>query len=180
MLETASVLRHATRHSLVLLDELGRGTSTYDGVALAAATFEHVVGRVRCLAMLSTHYDALVTQFCGRRGVRIAHMATRPESLRVVPLYRLTDGPCWRSEGIACARAAFALCGFADSAVDQLLSRASEQSEALRRAVLDRLRMVVLRTLLAHGTAHGGSARRLDALAALQTTLRSMEDGELA
>ena len=177
MLETASVLRGATRHSLVLLDELGRGTSTFDGVALAAAVFEHVVGHTRCLAMLSTHYDALVTQFCGRRGVRIAHMATRAEALRVVPLYRLTDGPCWRSEGIACARAAFRLSGFTDSAVERLLGRANEQSEALRRAVLDRLRLVVLRALLAHAMQRGDN-RRSDALAGLQATLRSMEGGE--
>jgi DNA mismatch repair protein MSH6 len=61
--ETALILNHATRRSLVILDELGRGTATFDGMAIAHATMQQLVGATRCRALFATHYHALTREF---------------------------------------------------------------------------------------------------------------------
>ena len=61
--ETAKVLKAATQQSLVILDELGRGTSTFDGAAIATAVLSHLTQHVKCATLFSTHYHNLVEQF---------------------------------------------------------------------------------------------------------------------
>ncbi|GJN32220.1 hypothetical protein PR202_gb20709 [Eleusine coracana subsp. coracana] len=73
--ETASVLEKATEDSLVLLDELGRGTSTFDGYAIAYAVFRHLVERVRCRLLFATHYHPLTKEFASHPHVSLQHMA---------------------------------------------------------------------------------------------------------
>jgi DNA mismatch repair protein MSH6 len=63
MTETATILHNASRRSLVILDELGRGTSTFDGVAIAYAVVEFIRKRLRCLTLFSTHYHMLLHQY---------------------------------------------------------------------------------------------------------------------
>jgi DNA mismatch repair protein MSH3 len=74
--ETASILRGATPRSLVILDELGRGTSTHDGAAIAHAVLDHVVRETRCLTLFITHYQSLarVAEGLGDGRVRCVHM----------------------------------------------------------------------------------------------------------
>lgn len=65
MMETATILNHASRRSLVILDELGRGTSTFDGTAIAYAVLEHIRKKIDCLCLFSTHYHLLISEYEG-------------------------------------------------------------------------------------------------------------------
>lgn len=73
--ETSSILRNATSNSLVILDELGRGTSTFDGYSIAFATLEFLASEIKPLAMFSTHYHMLVDDFMIDPRIANCHMA---------------------------------------------------------------------------------------------------------
>nr|CAD1843050.1 unnamed protein product [Ananas comosus var. bracteatus] len=113
--ETASVLRNATRDSLVLLDELGRGTSTFDGYAIAYAVFRHLVERVCCRLLFATHYHPLTKEFASHPHVSLQHMAYTfmPKNgssfdgdKELIFLYRLAHGACSESYGLQVAQMA--------------------------------------------------------------------------
>ncbi|KAM5293104.1 DNA mismatch repair protein Msh6 isoform 3-T3 [Ctenodactylus gundi] len=72
--ETASILTHATAHSLVLMDELGRGTATFDGTAIAGAVVKELAETIRCRTLFSTHYHSLVEDYSKNVAVRLGHM----------------------------------------------------------------------------------------------------------
>jgi len=106
MSETSAILHNATPSSLVLLDEIGRGTSTYDGVAIAWAVTEHLHDRVGCKTMFATHYHELM-----QLPERLAHainvnVAVREAGGSVVFLHRLEPGGTDRSYGIHVAELA--------------------------------------------------------------------------
>ncbi|KAL6600784.1 hypothetical protein ACP70R_045069 [Stipagrostis hirtigluma subsp. patula] len=126
LMETASVLSSATKNSLVALDELGRGTSTSDGQAIAASVLEYLVHHVQCLGLFSTHYHRLAEEHKDSK-VSLCHMACKvgvgEGGLEEVTfLYKLTPGSCPKSYGINVAR----LAGIPAS----VLQRASEKSSA--------------------------------------------------
>ena len=106
MRETAAILRDATRRSLVILDEIGRGTSTYDGLAIAWAVAEHLHDAIGCRALFATHYHELTE--LSKQGVGVANysVAAREHGDDVVFLHKLARGPASRSYGIAVARLA--------------------------------------------------------------------------
>lgn len=109
--ETASMLSSATRNSLVALDELGRGTSTSDGQAIAESVLDHFIHKVHCLGMFSTHYHHLAVNYRNDPGVSLCHMACQvgdgADGMEEVTfLYRLTPGPCPKSYGVNVARLA--------------------------------------------------------------------------
>jgi len=106
MSETASILHNATRRSLVLLDEIGRGTSTYDGVAIAWAVAEYLHERIGCKAVFATHYHEL-TQLSDRFA-RIVNfnVAVHESGDEVIFLHRLRPGGADRSYGIHVGRLA--------------------------------------------------------------------------
>jgi DNA mismatch repair protein MutS len=106
MAETAAILRHATSRSLVILDEIGRGTSTYDGLSIAWAVAEDLVDRVRCLALFATHYHELCELAGARGGVVNQSVAVREHQGEIRFLHRLQEGGASRSYGIQCARLA--------------------------------------------------------------------------
>ncbi|XP_069702294.1 DNA mismatch repair protein Msh6 isoform X2 [Periplaneta americana] len=111
--ETAAVLHHATKHSLVLVDELGRGTSTYDGTAIAAAVVQEL-GNLGCRTLFSTHYHTLVEDFKHSPLVKLGHMACMveneneddPSEETVTFLYKFASGACPKSYGFNAARLA--------------------------------------------------------------------------
>jgi len=108
MTETADILRSATSRSLVLLDEIGRGTATYDGLALAWAVTEHLheAGGPRPRTLFATHYHEL-TQLAERLpGLANAHVAVKEWGDGVVFLHRIVEGPADRSYGIHVAQLA--------------------------------------------------------------------------
>ena len=106
MRETAAILRDATRRSLVILDEIGRGTSTYDGLAIAWAVAEHLHDAVGCRALFATHYHELTELSKQCSGVANYSVAAREHGEEVVFLHKLARGPASRSYGIAVARLA--------------------------------------------------------------------------
>ena len=68
-------MQHATRHSLVVLDELGRGTSTFDGYSIAHAVLHHVSSSIACRTLFATHYHGLTTDFSRATNVAMGHMS---------------------------------------------------------------------------------------------------------
>ncbi|MBA3522768.1 MAG: DNA mismatch repair protein MutS, partial [Gemmatimonadales bacterium] len=106
MSETSAILHNATRQSLVLLDEIGRGTSTYDGVAIAWAVTEHLHDRVGCKVMFATHYHELMQLPERLQHARNFNVAVRETGETVVFLHRLEPGGTDRSYGIHVAQLA--------------------------------------------------------------------------
>merc|ERR1711957_1060291 len=102
--ETAAALRGANRRSLVIMDELGRGTATFDGTAIASATVQHLAGKNQCLTMFATHYHSLLEDWKDEPSVRLGHMECHEE--KITFLYTLGAGSCPKSFGINVARLA--------------------------------------------------------------------------
>ncbi|MFL5402418.1 MAG: DNA mismatch repair protein MutS [Gemmatimonadales bacterium] len=100
MSETSAILHNATARSLVLLDEIGRGTSTYDGVAIAWAVTEHLHDRIGCKTMFATHYHELMQLPERLQHARNYNVAVREAGDAVVFLHRLEPGGTDRSYGI--------------------------------------------------------------------------------
>jgi DNA mismatch repair protein MutS len=100
MSETSAILHNATAESLVLLDEIGRGTSTYDGVAIAWAVTEHLHDRIGCKTMFATHYHELMQLPEMLQHARNYNVAVREAGDTIVFLHRLEPGGTDRSYGI--------------------------------------------------------------------------------
>jgi DNA mismatch repair protein MutS len=147
MVETANILHHATRRSLLVLDEIGRGTSTYDGLSLAWAIVEHIHNhpRLKAKTLFATHYHELTDLAALLPGVRNYNVAVAEDSQadRVVFLHRIIPGGADRSYGIHVA-----------------------QMAGLPRAVINRAQAI-----LAELEASGGRAVRLDDAPAQQMAL---------
>jgi len=106
MIETAGILNHATAKSFVILDEVGRGTSTYDGLALAWAITEYLGNEIRCRALFATHYHQLVELGASLEGAANASVAVREWGDEITFLHRIVDGGTDRSFGLHVARLA--------------------------------------------------------------------------
>ncbi|MBI4874199.1 MAG: DNA mismatch repair protein MutS [Acidobacteria bacterium] len=106
MTETAVILNTATRRSLVVLDEIGRGTATYDGLALAWAVVEHIHERIGAKTLFATHYHEL-TELAGQLpGVRNLHVSVKEAGEQIIFLRKVEPGSADRSYGIEVARLA--------------------------------------------------------------------------
>ena len=106
MVETAAILAQATPQSLVILDEIGRGTSTYDGLAIAWAVVEAMHDEVQCRTLFATHYHEL-TRLAGRLDcLSLHHVRAREWKGDLVLLHEVADGAADRSYGIAVAKLA--------------------------------------------------------------------------
>src|SRR5260370_26490423 len=107
MEETASILHHATRHSLIILDEIGRGTSTYDGLAIARAVVEHLHTVAGARTLFATHYHELASMADELPHLRVYTMAiSDDEQGGIVFLHRVTPGCIGRSYGVYVAKLA--------------------------------------------------------------------------
>src|SRR5579862_7260655 len=106
MTETAVILNTATARSLIVLDEIGRGTSTYDGLALAWAVIEHIHRHIRAKTLFATHYHEL-TELAGQlEGVRNLHVSVKESGDQVIFLRKVEPGAADKSYGIEVARLA--------------------------------------------------------------------------
>jgi DNA mismatch repair protein MutS len=107
MEETATILHHATRHSLIILDEIGRGTSTYDGLAIARAVVEYLHSIVGARTLFATHYHELAEMATELAHLRVSTMAISDEGTdEIVFLHRVVPGSLGRSYGVHVARLA--------------------------------------------------------------------------
>src|SRR5690606_29777924 len=106
MRETAGILKSATSRSFVILDEVGRGTSTFDGLAIARAVAEHLDEVIRCRALFATHYHEL-TEFAEQSPTAANYcVSAREQGDEVVFLHRVVPGAASRSYGVAVAQLA--------------------------------------------------------------------------
>jgi DNA mismatch repair protein MutS len=106
MTEAAAIVHSATEHSLVLMDEIGRGTSTFDGLALASAIASHLHERNRCFTLFATHYFEL-TEFPAQHAQAVnVHVGAVESGEQIVFLHQIEAGPASRSYGVQVARLA--------------------------------------------------------------------------
>ncbi|CAN7073758.1 unnamed protein product [Brassica oleracea var. botrytis] len=146
--EAASVLQNATQDSLVILDELGRGTSTFDGYAIAYSVFRHMVERVKCRMLFATHYHPLTKEFSSHPRVTLKHMACAFKSRSdqepgscdqdLVFLYRLAEGACPESYGLQVALMA--------GIPKQVVETASVAAQAMKRSIGENFKSSELRS----------------------------------
>jgi DNA mismatch repair protein MutS len=106
MAETSAILHTATSRSLILLDEIGRGTSTYDGVSIAWAVTEHLHNTTKCKTIFATHYHELTQLADELSAVRNYNVAVREVGDRILFVHRLEPGGADRSYGIEVGRLA--------------------------------------------------------------------------
>ena len=105
MTETSQILHHATQQSLVLMDEVGRGTSTYDGLSLAWACVLDLSKRVKCLCLFATHYFEL-TELGGHDGIDNYHVTVQELNGNLILLHKVQAGPASQSHGLQVAKLA--------------------------------------------------------------------------
>lgn len=133
--ETKKILAEATPRSLVILDELGRGTSSYDGVAVAQAVLHHVATHVGCIGFFATHYHSLATEFENHPEVRARRMQIHVDEAerRVTFLYKLEDGVAEGSFGMHCA----AMCGINNRIIEraEVAAREWEHTSRLKESL---------------------------------------------
>ncbi|MFT7541596.1 MAG: DNA mismatch repair protein MutS, partial [Gammaproteobacteria bacterium] len=106
MVEIANILNNATSRSLLVLDEVGRGTSTFDGLALAWAIVEHVHEKIRARTLFATHYHQLTDLAARLKGIFNLSVSVREWDDEIVFLHRIIEGGTDRSYGIQVARLA--------------------------------------------------------------------------
>ncbi|HZG61008.1 MAG TPA: DNA mismatch repair protein MutS [Anoxybacillus sp.] len=106
MLEARNAIVHATQNSLILFDEIGRGTSTYDGMALAQAIIEYIHNNIGAKTLFSTHYHELTVLEQSLNKLKNVHVSAIEENGRVVFLHKIKEGPADKSYGIHVAELA--------------------------------------------------------------------------
>lgn len=159
--ETAAALASATRYSLVALDELGRGTATTDGAAIASAVLDHLSRSIKCRGVFATHYHHISDSHASDPHVSIKHMgcAVTPataegEVEEVTFLYRLTDGACPKSYGVNVARLA--------GLPEEVVYRAAVVSEQAEERGVGGLKTAPLGTVAAVGGGGGGGGDEME------------------
>ena len=103
MTETANILHNATEHSLVLMDEIGRGTSTYDGLSLAWACAESLANRIKAFTLFATHYFELTTLPEKMEGVANVHLDAIEHGDTIAFMHTVQEGAASKSYGLAVA-----------------------------------------------------------------------------
>lgn len=122
MTETANILHNATEHSLVLMDEIGRGTSTYDGLSLAWACAENLANKIKALTLFATHYFELTQLPEKMEGVANVHLDALEHGDTIAFMHSVQDGAASKSYGLAVA----ALAGVPK----EVIARAAETARA--------------------------------------------------
>ncbi|MEE0966435.1 MAG: DNA mismatch repair protein MutS [Bacilli bacterium] len=105
MLEANNALRYATKDSLIIFDEIGRGTATFDGMAIAQSMIEYIATQIGCITLFSTHYHEL-TMLSSQYGIQNVHASASIDNDHIVFLYKIKEGNSNRSYGINVAKLA--------------------------------------------------------------------------
>ncbi|MBI5051003.1 MAG: DNA mismatch repair protein MutS [Nitrospirae bacterium] len=131
MIETANILNNATRRSLILLDEVGRGTSTFDGISIAWAVAEYISKNLKSRTLFATHYHELTELALCLDGIRNLNVVVKEWGDEIIFLRRIEEGPADKSYGIQVARLA--------GLPDETIKRAKEVLSNLEKAELNEL-----------------------------------------
>ncbi len=115
MMEASRAIKHATRNSLILFDELGRGTATFDGMSLAQAILEYVANKIKCKTLFSTHYHELTDMEKTIPNLKNKHVSAVEENGNITFLHKIKDGSVDKSYGINVAK----LAGLPDEVIDR-------------------------------------------------------------
>lgn len=126
MTETAMILNNATDHSLVLLDEIGRGTSTFDGLSLAWACAEYIAEKSKSLTLFATHYFELTTLSTLLPATENIHLSAKEYGDKIIFMYSVNRGPASQSYGLQVAK----LAGVPKSVINQARKKLNELEEA--------------------------------------------------
>ena len=140
MVETAAILNQADNRALVILDEIGRGTATYDGLSIAWATLEHLHAANQCRALFATHYHELTALAANLNGVENATVAVKEWEGEVIFLHEVHKGAADRSYGVQVAQLAGLPASVVDRArivLDQL--EKTEREGGKQKALIDDL-----------------------------------------
>ena len=129
MIEAANIIHNATGRSLIILDEVGRGTSTFDGISIAWAIAEHIVTRIQARTLFATHYNELTELAIIHEGVKNCNISVREWGDEIIFLRKIEEGPADKSYGIQVAR----LAGIPDS----IINRAKEVLHNLEKEELN-------------------------------------------
>jgi len=113
MLETANILNNATKDSLIVIDEIGRGTATFDGMSIAKAVAEHIHSKIGAKTLFATHYHELTNLPDRFKGIKNVNVSVREEGDHITFLHKIVDGTADKSYGIHVAK----LAGLPDSVV---------------------------------------------------------------
>ncbi|MCH4207388.1 MAG: DNA mismatch repair protein MutS [Solobacterium sp.] len=140
MTEANRALQEATSRSLIIFDEIGRGTSTYDGMALAQAMIEYIAACLHAKTLFSTHYHELTTLSDSIGVVKNVHVAVKEDNDKVTFLYKIKDGSADRSYGINVAR----LAGLPESVLDRAKGLQKEL-ESSKRVVQQSYQLVEMK-----------------------------------
>lgn len=130
--ETANILNHATKKSLVILDEIGRGTSTYDGIAIASSVVEYLSSHIGAKTLFATHYGELTDLEQKLPNVKNLHVAVQEAGKEIVFLHRIAQGPADRSYGIHVAKIAGMPSSVIKRAEEVLLSLEKQENPSPR------------------------------------------------
>jgi len=106
MIEVANIVNNATEKSLIILDEVGRGTSTFDGISIAWALAEHILNRIKARTLFATHYNELTELSIIHDGVKNYNISVREWGDEIIFLRKIEEGPADKSYGIQVARLA--------------------------------------------------------------------------
>ncbi len=106
MTETANILNNATDKSLIILDEIGRGTATFDGMSIAAAVAEYIHTKIKAKTLFATHYHEITQLANKHKGMQNINVAVKEEEDCITFLYKIKPGPADKSYGIQVARLA--------------------------------------------------------------------------
>ncbi len=138
MTETSQILHHATSQSLVLMDEVGRGTSTYDGLSLAWACVLDLSKRIKCLCLFATHYFEL-TELSKESGVDNYHVTAKEMNGNLIFLHKVQHGPASQSHGLQVAKLAGIPANVIKEAQNRLRILEKQQLKNVNLAVQDDL-----------------------------------------
>jgi DNA mismatch repair protein MutS len=145
MTETANILHNATEHSLVLMDEVGRGTSTYDGLSLAWACAESLANKIKAMTLFATHYFELTQLPEKMEGVANVHLDALEHGDTIAFMHTVQDGAASKSYGLAVAALAGAERGDQARVRNCVSWKACHRMRRRRRLMVRRCRCWCLR-----------------------------------
>ncbi|KAL2427064.1 DNA mismatch repair protein msh3 [Exophiala dermatitidis] len=172
--ETSDILKLATDRSLVVLDELGRGTSTHDGVAIAASVLDYLVRDRKCLTLFITHYQMLARMANGfpNGELKNVHMRFREDDdENVAFLYEVAEGVAHRSYGLNVAR----LANISESVIDVARQKSAELELETKARQLSALARMLLAEAESNGGGGAGHSSKLDPEFRLDAVVEGIE-----